>query len=50
MRYSEAYKVFREIMESYGGGDAKWNEALLDSARGSQVRNFCYGNVNNRLT
>jgi len=34
---SEAYKVFREIMESYGGGDAKWNEALLDSARGSQV-------------
>jgi len=34
---SEAYKVFREIIQSYGGDDAKWDEALLDSARGSQV-------------
>ena len=37
---SEAYKVFREIMQMYGGEDAKWDEALLDSARGSQVRRF----------
>ena len=38
---SEAYKVFRDIIESYGGEDAKWDEALLDSARGSQVRISC---------
>ena len=38
--FSEAYKVFREIIQSYGGDDAKWDEALLDSARGSQVRDW----------
>ena len=34
----DAYEVFRKIAKEYSGPDAPWDETLLDSARGAQVR------------